>query len=755
MSRSRRTPVEHSRREQAQQDKWTRHEKIENCIDGCARLLARAGRPDYPRASAYTDVAAACVNRLAPFLREQNGRAPNRYGAVLNDDAGYDQAALTWLLDTGVPPLSSCDDAAMDRVETAFRSLAAVAEHEQIISDELRNRVDVEGWTLKIGEHLQDWEMDLDAPIGGIAAETEAVKTLHCGGTGSGKSTALETEAEDFYQRNFEAGRDFKLIDLVDLDKGENWFGDIPQQQGKLRRIREEDMEMPPDFAVSDDHGTPAVDIRVPLTPNLDDQPLPYDADAEAFRVQPFVIPAAGIPKRILIPCILARVSDDQERTIRKAYDDVNRRKDDWSLQDLANDIRERDELSAKHKADAVGILQSLQDLGFIRTHEHEHTIDWEDIFTDTDRITIFSQAFVGSELGTFFSIAYLVDTILDERQDLYGFPDAVLLMRELWEVTPHKGRLSPDERAAAVQEALADRMQKVMRKLRHFDLHLIGDTQEPGDLHKSVRERFNRYVVFNGNRDTVDDVFSWTSNDRNRSFWSTLNMKKGQAGIVGKVEPAVENRDIEFISPVAYCPPAHHHYDKNHDTNGWRTRAKYLSPTEECPECGGAVERHEDRVTVVCVDEECGEEIVDPSLGREEVLRTPSDVGEPWDGEVPTELEIDDRADLEGPDVTMRPVAAFASECLEVVAEDEYEFYADIRQAFNDYLEENGRDPWDFSQQSKMTSFGDRLREFYPENAFDRKQRTPPGGGTRQVALCGLSFTDKGRRHAKAGGDL
>jgi len=38
------------------------------------------------------------------------------------------------------------------------------------------------------------------------------------------------------------------------------------------------------------------------------------------------------------------------------------------------------------------------------------------------------------------------------------------------------------------------------------------------------------------------------------------MSPKAGEAGIVGQVEPAIENRDIEFISPVQFVPPSFHH---------------------------------------------------------------------------------------------------------------------------------------------------------------------------------------------------
>lgn len=704
---SRRTPVEHAIKDQQKRDQWGARRTVSEAIDACARILGRAAKPDAAEdREAYELVASMCLDEIVPALRSLGDQELLNYGSDLSGHHDWQFDALTTFLYS--QPRSVAPDNVHDRrvIEQSFRSLAAIAEHEGVIEDELRSRVDVEGFTVKLGEHLQDWDMNIGDPVHGVALETEALKTLVCGGTGDGKSTTLEREAEDFYQQIAREGSDYKLIDLVDIDKGENWFYDIPQQQPTLRRILKE-MGLPADFTEDDDLAAPSVEILLPLAPGLAERQLPYDTEAEQFTTQPFTVPASTLPKRILVPCIMSRLSDDQEQTVRQAYDDVNRQKSDWSLKDLAEEIRSRDELSPKHKTDAIGVLRSLQDLGFIRTAECPHTLAWRDLFKNTETITIFSQALLDSELGKFICIAYLVDRILDLRQDLYSLPDAVLLMRELWEVTPQRGRLSPDERAAAVQEALANRMGKVMRKLRHFDLHLIADTQEPGDLHKQVREMFNRYVVFQSNRDTVDDIFSWTSNDRRGSFWGTLNQKKGQAGIIGKVEPAVQERDIEFLSPVAYAPPSHHHYDKARDTNGWRTRTSYLD--------------HEE-------------------------LRRPVDVaGVEWDDTVPRSLEIGEQRDEDAPDVRMQPVAAFAHECLQPSSDDEYVFTERARDTFNAFLEHHGREPWDFSNQSKVTAFGKRLRDHYPDDTFERRKRSH--NGERPTAYVGLTLSQKGRR--------
>lgn len=721
--------VDHNQSQQRREDYWDHNEDVKVNIRKCARALERGQRKHYHY----------CAKRLAGTLipRLLDTKTPEDYDEDLGGHPDWNFDALSSVADSpeafiattapgatnqisGRPKMGHLsrgldpeDAAARVSIEAAFRSLAAIAEHEELIEDELRSRVEVENFALKVGEHLQSWDMNIGDPVRGVALETEAMKTLFCGGTGDGKSTALETEAEDYYQRNFREGRSYKLIDLVDIDKGENWFYDIPQQQPALRRIREE-MDLPADFEAAEDLEQPQVEILLPLTPGLASDRLPYDTDAEAFTGTGFTIPASDLSKRILIPCIMSRLSDDQEQTVRQAYDDVDRRKGDWSLRDLADEIRERDELSPKHKADAVGVLRSLQDLGFIRTRSDDHTLNWRRIFRDTETITLFSQAKFDTELGKYLCIAYLIDKILDLRREMYEMPDAVLLMRELWEVTPQRGRLSPDERAAAVQEAIANRMGKVMRKLRHFDLHLIADTQEPGDLHKQVREMFNRYVVFQSNRDTIDDIFSWTSNDRRKSFWSTLNQKKGQAGIVGKVEPAVQERDIEFISPVAFAPPSHHHYDKDRDTNGWMTRTKYID--------------------------------------AEELARPIDADGADWDDQIPPHLTITTEEEHTGPSVTMRPVAAFADHCLDTVGDGEYVYKNDVREAFNEFLRQNDRDPWDFEKQSQQVTFGDRLQDLFPDDAYDSKERQR--NGHKAYAYVGLELTPKGHRYLDDSGE-
>jgi len=158
----------------------------------------------------------------------------------------------------------------------------------------------------------------------------------------------------------------------------------------------------------------------------------------------------------------------------------------------------------------------------------------------------------------------------------------------------------------------------------------------------------FNRYVVFSANRDTIKNIFEWTQNDRWKSFWGTMTPKKGQAGLVGQVKPAIDRRDIEFLSPVEYAPPSHHHFDKLADSTGWRARASHID---------------------------------------EEELRCPVDVdGVEWDDAVPEELQIAVGDEEDSPAVDMRPVAAFAHECLEEADIGTWVHKTDVRTAFNEF---------------------------------------------------------------------
>jgi len=556
----------------------------------------------------------------------------------------------------------------------------------------------------------------------------------------------VETEGEAYYLQNYAEGRDYKLLDYVGLRDGENWFYDIAQHDPTMRKSRE-DQGLAPSFAEDPDRDPetyPDLEILVPLTPGLSTQELPFDVDEEEFKVQPFTIPASKIRKRLLISIMATKLTPEQESIIRTAYDEVNHRRDDWTLSDLAEEVRSREELSDTKQKPIVSTLRQLQQHGFIRTQEDDYTLDWGDIFADTETITVFSQAFVDDEIAQYIVVGHLAETIVKQREQRYGVAEAVQLMREMWKVAPHNRRQSFDARAASLQEAIGHMLTELFRENRHSGVHLSCDTQYLSDLLKPIRELFNRYVVYNTNRDTVKDVFEFTANDKWGSFYNTLSPKPGEASIVGLVQPAIDERGIEFLGPIDFAGPSHHHFTESKDDNGWRARVNYLTPTEECEECGSeALTRAENLADLTC--EDCGHEMVDLSLGRNEELRTPLSEGRRWDDEVPTRLTVDAGYDDDSgqPDVDREPVKAFAQRCLNF-REGAAVKREKVRVAFNDFLQSHDRNPRDFDDSGVLSKFGQRLSKAFGDQWDDISRGTKD----RDVTYTNLEFTAVGEEH-------
>jgi predicted transcriptional regulator len=751
--------VEHNQSEQRRDDYYQRNEHVRETIRKCARALQRGQRKHYHYA------ATKLAEVLCPELLDGNS-AVEDYDDVFSDTAGWDFDALAEFQERptahrlAVQPPSSGTSAASARdsdvpesvarlrIEGALRSCATIAAHEDIIRDELRTRVDATVFGEKVGEHLQDAEQDLGDTVEAISLLSGALKNIHTGGTGQGKSAGVESEGEAYYAQTFDdGGRDFKLLDYVGLRDGENWFYDIPQHDPTMRRSREE-QGLAPSFAEDSDRDPdtyPDLEILVPLTPGLTEQPLPYDTDDESFTVRPFTIPASAIRKRLLISIMSTKLTPEQENIIRTAYTNVDNQRDDWTLAELAEQVRQRDELSDAKQTPIITTLQQLQQHGFIRTHEDDYTLDWDRIFGSTETITVFSQAFIDDEIAQFISVGHLAETIVHEREQRYGIAETLLLMREMWKVAPHNRRQSFDARAAALQEAIGHMLTELFRENRHSGVHLSCDTQYLSDLLKPIRELFNRYVVYNTNRDTVKDIFEWTANDKWPSFYSTLTPKPGEASIVGMVQPAIDERGIEFIGPVDFAGPSHHHFTEERDHNGWQARVDYLTPTEECEECESAdLERADDLVTLTCA--ECGHEMTDLSMGRNEELKRPAEMGMDWPDAVPTRLTIEAGRDDDGsPDVDREPVAAFAEKCLR---------YRDggvvkrrsVRTAFNEFMHDHDRSGRDFDDQGVVIKFGKRLGKAIDE--WDNVTQTKRDG---ENAYNNLVLTEMGEQYVDA----
>lgn len=726
-SQDRRSVVEHQQTKWERQSSYARQDSIQELIESCSRELAQGDR------DRYASVAQTLRDDLLPLLADHAEKRFVDYTTDLEGQPGWDWVALSAFIehsddltrrlssdpetptDAIYTELQGFSDANTDArivVQRALRSVVSIAEEEGVVMEDYADRVHAVGFSddFKIGEHLQDNEMDLGDPVRVVSEESGALKTLFTGGTGQGKSLALETEGEDLYRQALSEGKSVKIIDPIGTGDGENWFYDVPQQDPELQRVRSDTMGLEETF-LDGDYPDRDLEILVPLTPDISAENLPYDTERESFTVRPFSVPASDIRKPLLISMVTAKLTDQQESIIRDAYDEVDRKHRDWALVDLADEIKSRDELKSSKKKPVVRTLRQLQNQGFIRTRDCEYTLDWRSIFEDAETVTVFSQAFIDDVIAKLISIGYVVHETVKKRESMRRVPKCALLMRELWTVAPHKQRQEFDARAAQLQEAIGHMLAKMFRLNRRRGIMVIADTQQPSDLLKPVREMFNRYVVFNTDRDTVKDIFDWTSADQWKSFYKTLSPEAGKASIVGMVEPAVEKKNIEFVGPVEYCPPSHHHFNEDKDFTGWHSRTQYLE--------------HEE-------------------------LRRPADVdGVEWADEVPDELliEFQDGSDGRAPDVVTDPIGAFAAECLRYeqntgVKKDR------VKAAFNQFVyehperEEEQQQPWDFSDPRRNQIFGEELQHCWEYD--DITERTTRDG---ENSFKNLTLTSRGEQ--------
>lgn len=590
--------IAHERDQQQRQQRHSAEGRAKRALKAATRAIERGGDDDYANA-------VELLQRAADALAQLADRPLRTYGRALGDDDRWDATALARCLDTagalyayfdggtsGTPPTASYQangydsptQAACATVEQAHASLTAIAEYGDIVKPDYAKQVDVVGFTTKLGHLWKNPSMDFGDPVEGISTATGSLKHLFTGGTGHGKTGGAGRQFED-YDRSLRNGQPMKNLDPIGLS-AENVLYDVPQQDPKLRRARKEHGR-PPDF--TDLEYTPEAEYLVPLTPGLEDFPLPHKTGSGEAVPEPFTIPASSISRGLLSAVVSADLTDAEQKVIRDAYSTVNRHNDDWCLDDLAAEIKSRGELSDKQKRSAVRTIRSLQNEGFIRTKECEYAIVWDDVFTSTDRITVFNQTPCDSELAQYFIVAYLLDSIWLLRKRAHDHPHLAQWFRELWEVCGHQvQRRTRDEAVTALMKWIINRVAAMLRQPRDINTDIIADSQDPTDLERSIRERFNRYIIFAGlSEDTVEKMFKWAGEKRRgynqgaSKLQNSLNGVPGEAGIVGKVGPAIGDSDKWGVSPVQMVPPSWHQHDKDEGPSGWQKRVELLDGEE------------------------------------------------------------------------------------------------------------------------------------------------------------------------------
>jgi len=618
---------EHVQEQAKQQHRRSQEDRLQEAVEAANKALTTN---DYLKAgSILADV-------IIPLLRDREDARPmSEYHRELSDDDRYpwhwsafsrfrnqpdrflDAVASPQVSD--VKLLASYSAGSTPRSESArkviwkaLESAESITSYHQITQDGMRNRVDASGFAVKVGEHLQQYDMDFPDPVPAVTRQFGALKHFYTGGTGSGKSVGADRQAEDYYRASIGNGRDYKVLDPVELSSTENAVAyDVGQRQDSLREAREEH-GLPPSWDdaqayIEDEYGvtvergaeypedsdvpeavwevvayTPEAELFVPLSPDLEDYPLPYDTDAESWVPTPFTIPASEISESLMVAVLQERAGRKEERAIREAYREVNSNHADWSLSDLASAIGHRDDLNDSTKQSTIKLLSNLEAEGVIRTADDPHTLDWHQLFTSTNRITRINQAPVRDELTRYFIAAHLIDQIWSRRIRSHNTPPLILRLRELWELVPHREfRRKMDDAVQAVVEFTIDRLLKIQRKPRDINTHVVADTQNPSDVEKGIRTRFNRYVVFGGSNDEIKDVFKWASQNNWQGFTRTLTGKPGHAGVIKGCDPAIGNPYRYGIAPVHLTPPSWHCHDKNEGPSGFQKRADLVDDEE------------------------------------------------------------------------------------------------------------------------------------------------------------------------------
>lgn len=594
------------------EDRKSVETRVEAAIDECAVQIGRAvGGTAAPfEESPYAVVARLCRKELLPELAENPSTLAD-LDLELADDPDWYWDSITRFQARPIEfekRAGAGDPAAQEVVEQAFYSLETAAAEEGPIEARYQTEAEAQGFAIKMGIHKQKPWMDFGDPVKAITRELGALKHYFTGGTSGGKSSGASRQTEDYYRASVGRGRDFKIFDPVGLNTENVNAYDIPMQDDDLRRVREEHdrppswaeaaefieerwgVEVEPGDEYDPDSGVPRevwemvdyepeAEILVPLTPDLKTYEIPYDLEEEEFVPTPFTIPASDISEELLSAVIAARVSSGEARTIRQAYRQVDRQYDDWSLDDLARTIQTRDDLSEKDQESAVRIIRNLESEGYIRTASDEHALDdaaWSRIFHSTDVATVINQTPVESQLSRYLIIAYLIEQVWDRRFRAHRQPNLVMWLRELHKIAPHgMNRRKQGDAVQNVMEHIIGKLNDIQRMPRDINTHIIADTQDPTDPEKSVRERFNRYVVFGGSSSDIDDIFDWSNQDGALAFKGTIGDKSGHAGIIKGCEPAVTSSNRWGISPVHLTPPSWHHHDKDEGPSGWQKRTE------------------------------------------------------------------------------------------------------------------------------------------------------------------------------------
>jgi hypothetical protein len=590
-------------------------------------------------------------------------------------------------------------------IARAFLSLESAAAAEGVIPGELSQSSDVYGLELGVGLQWQPYDYETPDEVRVANPDIHPPFTMSVGIPGNGKSTSVDTLAEDAYA----AGH--KVIDLLDYGELENGLYDVPNHDEQLRSARER-LGLPASFADHPEYDRPKIEILHPLCPRLCDSQLPYDTERAEFTARPFVIPVADMDHPT-IKQALGRLTDDQEKYVTRALEELDKQEDDWSLADLGEAI-----VATEARSDVVGRLmnsiETLQNRGFFGTRDSKYAIDWDRIFKDTDTITVFSASLLEQKAHKLLVSAYQLRAIFEERKpgppersldeidpdEVTSYPRALMVMREMQTVAPSNSKMKGGSNAeSTLKRVCVDRMQTLAEERRHVDMGIHGDTQQWFQFNARVRENVDRILMFKLQAGAAEYLFDkLTGDEYSTHARSVSEFDIGECAVVGS---GWIDTGQSFAMPVQWAPPMCHHLDAEDEDQpgGWTTRVQLLD-SEEFRESPFELEE-DDGLGVYSEEQRKARRMAPDGFEEfaEECLRYVDDVAE----RVPT---------------------------------------ADVRDCYAAYAEEHGLEVTE-----DAGTFGHWMRGWFPKEKVN-KGYTRGGAENREHAYIKMEMTDTGKRY-------
>lgn len=577
-------------------------------------------------------------------------------------------------------------EVARERLRDAFMTLETIAIEFNLLRLELENSSPLEGYGTQIGVVYKDFERDLPETVefwGVVNDDLEA--TAIQGRPGFGKSTAVETIAEDRYIASQTGAREFKVIDFLDWLECENVFYDIPNQDDELVDERE-DLDLPKWYDEIDGVDEPDVEILMPLTPKLANRQIPYNTETDEYVVTPFTIPASEIDKRSL-KAFLTHTTTVQDSTLERAFKRV-RDLHDWSLADLADAIRRvGDDEGVIERLETT--LETLQYSGFIRDKQCEHTIDWDRIMRSKDTISAFSVSSVDDRAEKLMIMLYITNSLTRERQARHDLPALSGAFREFHSIIPPEAKKTKDARERQLLGALIDEWYEFSVFHRHVDVELVCDSQHfETQIHSDIRANFGKGLTFRNKKPSVKKFWKAYGADYDESYIRRVANQFSPGDFAYLGDSNVDERT--FHSPCYMAPPMSHHIDTKVEGHGLDSRVRYKD---------------------------------------EEELRPA-----PWSAKIPPRLKVGRRRSRRStPDKNDKPVAYFAHHCLEST---DLGYWVETDAVFDAYER--------FARENELrslppSSIGTKLRAYFGDDKLEKKPKMVDGNQFQ--AYWGIRF--------------